>query len=529
MLKNLRLFVSLFTSFTLVYSNYSFATDGNFLEGELKVTENPSLNQCSNDDIKGKGINFPFELIDREYFVTKDEFVDLKISDSIVNSDERYSIKDEEGIEFQWQAKCVGLGEVKYQYKKDGEEVWNEVDTSILIKKSEETIGDNKEHDDLFSYLSCAENFVYHYDKNNGEGGCYSNSGCVIKIDDLATYIKGYDNNETIEDKIIKHLPPELNMESNKVKLIKNYLLAAGDGKDTIGDYYGLIKDDATTKGVWSGQLEGKKINAGDTLEIKGGEELLFSAICEDRKDEDGQMFFKVRVIENNFFCSNQHLPYVAAVQVGSNSVSKLRNSKEYRKEGKNFDEYVLVAKSSTCQKIQCIVNEHTDTLLYRDSENCSCDSYSCTEEIVEGFFDRLFNAAKDSVEDGLSLAALAQQIPLLGEAAIAAVTFVTGGMFAPSSGTAAIFAIVVIGGLAYFLVQEIYGWDKGEVGETWNNYKDFTKNVGSTIVETASSVVETVVETASAVVETVVETASSVVETIVETASSVVDRIKFW
>ena len=175
MLKNIRLFVSLFTSFTLAYSSYSFATDVKFLQGESQIIEQPEVVKCNNDSInRDKIIDFPFELKDNiEYFLPTNGFVDLKISDLIVSNDRRYSAKAEGDIKFQWQAKCKSDGGVEYRYKnKEDEDEWTESNSS-LTKKSGDTIDSNEDYDNLFSYVSCAENYTY-YHSDNTEANCHS-------------------------------------------------------------------------------------------------------------------------------------------------------------------------------------------------------------------------------------------------------------------------------------------------------------------------------------------------------------------
>ena len=171
---------------------------------------------------------------------------------------------------------------------------------------------------------------------------------CSINIDDVTTYIEGY-GTETVLN-ALKDKYGSLSKAEEIEKRLKN----PNPGHDKIGKYYGLIKGDYVTRGVWNEKLKGETIKPGEIFNKDGK----FSAECvEYGKDEDGNPLFRVKVIKNDFLCpEGKTTPYIAVAKIWDTEIDTSGfNPNEYRKKGKIFDNNVVVARSSVCKEKQCI------------------------------------------------------------------------------------------------------------------------------------------------------------------------------
>ena len=360
MLKNFRLITSFVTSFALIYSNYGFAlsmakANGNFLTGNHQVQSTVNIIKCSNEDLGDLGGYRLFKLKDKHgnsVFPTEGWF-DLDFNDA----SDKYAPKIDR--KYQWQAKCEGNGIFKYRYKNNDQTgQWSDELTFSIKKKSKTKIDDNTDFDNLFSYVSCKGGYSYYKPNDLNYGDCFSGVGCEINKADPKTYIEKYKEpdikNSTLND------------------IIKNALVNLNGKK---GNYHGLFHGDMS-KGVWSDELQEKNINGGETYVTADNK---FSASCEESKNDVGDVIFILRVIKNEYGCENSYQPRVPVMRYKMHDgsyVSDIINSSYELTSPSLVEEYLeqnqyegssVIAKSSTCAPIQCLIKVRGAEPFYAD------------------------------------------------------------------------------------------------------------------------------------------------------------------
>lgn len=353
MLKNFRLITSFVASFALIYSNYGFTlsmakANDSFLTGTYDVKSVINIIKCSNEDLKNVDGYRIFKLKDEHskgIFPTNG-WVDLDFNDA----SDKYAPKIDP--EYQWQAKCEGNGVLKYRYKNNDQTAqWSDKLTFSIKKKSKSRIDDNNDFDNLFSYVSCKGSYSYYKPNELNYGDCFSGVGCEINKADPKTYIQNY---------------KEFNTGNSSLDDIITTALVNLTGKK--GSYYGLFHGDGS-RGVWSGELQEKNINGGETYVTA---DYKFSASCEQSKNDAGDMIFILRVNRNDYTCENSYQPRVPVMQYkmdnGSYTSSIIESAYEltssilvkeyleYLKQNQNQEEDIVIAKSSTCAPVQCLI-----------------------------------------------------------------------------------------------------------------------------------------------------------------------------